>query len=225
MIDTNKTFIFMKRKLSLLALCCFAFVACEYIDGLDDNSLNPGQRLDDAGYEWVDLGLSVKWATCNVGADSPEDYGDHFAWGEVSPKKSYLVSNSLTYGVELGDIAGNPQYDAAAANWGGDWCMPTTEEQEELRNNCTWEWVSLNGVNGMHVIGPNGNSIFLPAAGYRLGELSYDAGSYGAYWSSTPNNNCEDGTIAAYDFYYYSEYCEWYWDDRYYGYSIRPVLK
>ena len=170
----------------------------------------------------VDLGLSVKWASCNVGANSPEEYGDYFAWGEISPKSSYTEDNSLTYDVPMSDISGNPQYDAARANWGGGWRMPTKSEIDELVENCTWEWTKLNGVNGYKVTGPNGNSIFLPAAGYRYGMSSYNVGSYGFFWSSTP-----------YEDYDYDAYClsfdsgghDWGWDYRDHGPSVRPVLE
>ena len=148
------------------------------------------------GYGWVDLGLSVKWATCNVGADSPEEYGDYFAWGETSPKSDYSSSNSATYGLSNSELQsqgyidseGNltAQYDAATANWGGSWRMPTSAEQEELFNNCTWTWTTYNGVKGYNVEGPNGHSIFLPAAGYRRGSSLNAAGGLGDYWSSSP---------------------------------------
>ena len=174
------------------------------------------------GIEAVDLGLSVKWATCNVGANSPEEYGDYFAWGEVSPEYSYTSYNCSTYGVSMTDISGNPQYDAATANWGGAWRMPTKAELEELLSNCTWEWTTLNGVNGRKVTGPNGNSIFLPAAGYRYGTSSGHVGSGGYYWSSTPY---EDDDCYACFLYFYSGYCDWGWGSRYHGQSVRPVLE
>ena len=150
------------------------------------------------GHEYVDLGLSVKWATCNVGATSPEDFGHYFAWGETSPKDEYTEDNCSTCGKQMSDIAGNAQYDAATANWGGDWRMPTKAEQEELLNNCTWTWTTQNGVNGYNVKGPNGNSIFLPAAGSRKSSL-YGAGSGGGYWGSTPYDYSDD----------YSDLCDY----------------
>ena len=173
-------------------------------------------------HDFVDLGLSVKWATCNVGANSPEEYGDYFAWGEVSPKESYTEENCSTYGVAMSDISGNPQYDAATANWGGAWRMPTYSELNELGSNCTWEWTTLNGVDGQRVTGPNGNSIFLPAAGYRYGTSSGHVGSGGYYWSSTPY---EDDDCYACFLYFYSGYCDWGWGSRYHGQSVRPVLE
>ena len=168
----------------------------------------------------VDLGLSVKWASCNVGANSPEEYGDYFAWGEISPKSSYTEDNSLTYDVPMSDISGNSQYDAARANWGGGWRMPTKSEIDELVENCTWEWTKLNGVNGYKVTGPNGNSIFLPAAGYRHGSSSYYVGSYGYHWGSTPYEVNDDGAcVLCFD----SGGRGWLWGNRGYGLSVRPV--
>jgi hypothetical protein len=173
----------------------------------------------------VDLGLSVKWASCNVGATSPEAYGDYLAWGEISPKNSYTKDNSLTYGKIIDDISGNPQYDAATANWGGSWRMPTKAELEALLNDCTWTWTSLNGVNGMEVTGPNGNSIFLPAAGYRDGSSYHNVGSGGDYWSSTPN---DDGGLSAYGLYFHNYNgggLGWSWNGRHYGRFVRPVTE
>ena len=182
------------------------------------------------GHEWIDLGLpsGLKWATCNVGADNPEDYGNYYAWGETATKSEYADSNSLTYELSIselqaqGIIDGNsnltPQYDAATANWGGTWRMPTRDEQEELLNNCTWEWTTQNGVNGCKVTGTNGNSIFLPAAGYRSGSSRYFSGSRGNYWSSTPYNS-----NYAYDLYIYSSGQNMNYFSRYSGRSVRPV--
>ena len=170
--------------------------------------------------EFVDLGLSVKWASRNLGAKYPEDYGDYFAWGETSPKSSYTFENSLTYGKSMGDISGNPQYDAAAANWGGGARMPTRAECEELIRHCTSVWTTRNGVHGRLVTGPNGNSIFLPAAGYRRGSSLYDAGDYGRYWGSAPHEDNDDG---AYSLGFSGGYFGWYWSYRDYGLSVRPV--
>ena len=143
------------------------------------------------GHEYVDLGLpsGLKWATCNVGASQPHGYGNYYAWGETTTKASYTEGNSLTYGRDLGDISGNVNYDAARANWGSNWRMPTKAEMEELRDNCTWTWITQGNVNGMRVTGPNGNSIFLPAAGYRFGSEVYTVQFRGDFWSATDDNS------------------------------------
>ncbi len=174
------------------------------------------------GHEYVDLGLSVKWATCNVGATNPEDYGNYYAWGETTTKSTYTSSNSTTYGVSMSDISGNAEYDAARANWGGTWRMPTKAEFSELITNCTWAWTTQNEVNGYKVTGPNGNSIFLPAAGYRDGSSLGYAGSDGFYWSSTPGSYANNAYGLSFD----SSDCGWYDDgSRSYGLCVRPVTE
>lgn len=180
-------------------------------------------------YEAVDLGLSVKWASCNVGAESPEGYGDYFAWGETTTKSSYTESNSVTYGLSISEFEsrgiigsdGNltAAYDAATANWGSPWRMPTLDEIKELLDKCTWSWTTQNGVNGYKVTGPNGNSIFLPAAGYRYETSLRGVGSRGTYWSATPYS---DSNYA-----YYLNFLDDYYDrecyDRDRGFAVRPV--
>ena len=176
------------------------------------------------GHDWVDLGLpsGLKWATCNVGATSPEGYGNYYAWGETSTKTSYDESNSVTYRQQISDFSGNATYDAARANWGSSWRMPTKAEMEELINNCTWTWTTQSGVNGYRVMGPNGKSIFLPAAGWCQGTSRYFVGGDGGYWSSTPDPD-ESYTIYAYYLVFYSGYPAVDWDCRYRGWSVRPV--
>ena len=134
----------------------------KYFSTLSDGMIN--------GHQYVDLGLSsgLKWATCNVGADSPEDYGNYYAWGETETKAEYTEDNSVTYGQQLNDISGNAQYDAAAANWGGSWRMPTRDEIKELMYNCSWTPETQNGVDGFKVTGNNGNYIFIPASQIRF---------------------------------------------------------
>ena len=182
-----------------------------------------------SAYEAIDLGLSVKWASCNVGAESPEDYGSYFAWGETGEKSSYTESTSVTYGLSIDELEsrgiidanGNltAAYDAAATNWGGSWRMPTKAEQDELCNNCTWSWTTQNGVNGYRVTGPNSNSIFLPAAGFRYYTSLSNEGSGGDYWSATPYSN----SYRAYGLYFDSD--DYYWSsyERYNGFVVRPV--
>jgi hypothetical protein len=122
----------------------------------------------------------------------------------------------------MSDISGNSKYDAARANWGKNWRMPTAEEQQELLENCSWEWTTLNGVGGMQVTGPNGNSIFLPAAGFRVAYTYSFVGSYGSYWSSTPQEvNNKDANIIIFCSSSFGANANY----RYYGLSVRPVSK
>jgi hypothetical protein len=174
------------------------------------------------GHEYVDLGLpsGLKWATCNVGADLPEEYGEHFAWGEVYTKSEYFEINSRTNGKSMSDISGNSIYDVARAKWGGSWRMPTKAELEELDSKCEWQWITLNGNKGYKVTGPNGNSIFLPATGYRFDLLLYNAKEDGYYWSSTPYESDDDN---AYGMFFYSSHSAVYWYYRHSGYCVRPV--
>ncbi len=172
------------------------------------------------GHEYVDLGLSVKWATCNVGAEKPSDYGDYFAWGETSPKSEYTEANSVTYKKNMGDIAGDSRYDAARANWGGSWRLPTKAEIEELVNKCETRWTTYNGSEGRLVTGSNGNSIFLPAAGWCRGSSRGYVGELGSYWSSSPD---ESYTEYAYRLYFYDGNFSRYWSSRYGGPTVRPV--
>lgn len=183
-----------------------------------------GSETSQDNHEWVDLGLpsGTKWATCNVGASSPEEHGDYFAWGETSPKSNYTEKTSKTYGVEVGDISGNSQYDAARANWRGEWRMPTAEEWEELCDNCDWEWETQNGHDGYKVTGPNGNSIFIPAANRLYGDHHSYSGSMGNYWSSTPHGG---NVNKAYDMGFLKGYKSMMGsEDRYFGCSVRPVM-
>ena len=176
------------------------------------------------GNTYVDLGLSVKWATCNVGANSPEDYGDYYAWGETSTKSRYDEYNCETYGKSIGDIGGTSR-DVAHVKWGGSWRMPTWTEFEELLNkgNCTWGWTTLNGKKGYKVTSrKNGNSIFLPAAGHSCGSSSYSEGLIGDYWSSTPD---ESSTLLACRLFFNRDNHRTFVDGRIFGFSVRPVAE
>ena len=184
------------------------------LEGEEDNIIN--------GYEYVDLALpsGLKWAVHNVGASAAEDYGDYYAWGEIETKDSYTQQNSVTYGMPMEDISGDPQYDVARALWGETWRLPTRDEQKELLDNCTWEWTSQNGVNGYLVTGSNGNSIFLPAAGYKENSSHTEVGEYGYYWSSTPQSN---SNLGAYYLYMSSSSKLSYYYARVAGQSVRAV--
>ena len=174
------------------------------------------------GHKYVDLGLPsrLKWATCNVGASLPEQYGDYYAWGEIDTKSEYTKDNSITYGKSMSDISGNAMYDVACAKWGGSWRLPTKKELDELESKCTWEWTTQNGKKGYKVTGPNGNSIFLPAAGYRFGSSLYYAGEYGYCWGSTPYESDDSN---AYYLIFDSSSHDVDWCRRYDGRSVRPV--
>ena len=138
------------------------------------------------GHIYVDLGLSVRWATCNVGTNSPQKSGTYFAWAETSPKISYTYGNSTSWHMEgTKEIAGNDSLDAARANWGGGWRLPTETEAQELIDDCTWEWTDLKGQAGCRVTGPSGLSIFLPACGLKEEESLSSVGEFGGYWTSS----------------------------------------
>lgn len=130
------------------------------------------------GHDYVDLGLSVKWATCNIGANSPTDVGSVYAWGETYTKKLYEPHTSVTTGTQMSNISGDKRYDAEAANWGGTWRMPTRTEALELVNRCDWTYGNINGVLSYNVTGPNGKSIFIP---FPKGYATV------GFWTSTPN--------------------------------------
>lgn len=183
------------------------------------------QKNSHNGHEWVDLGLpsGLKWATCNVGASRPGDYGKYYAWGETTTKSIYTLDNCASMDQSWGDIGGNSSRDAATANWGGDWRLPTKKEFEELREHCTWEWTTQNGHNGYKVTSKkNGQSIFLPAAGWRYDAYESRVGSDGYYWSSTPDEISADNAC---DLYFSEGYHFVDWDYRFDGRSVRPVLE
>ena len=186
-------------------------------------------------HAYVDLGMpsGLLWATCNVGAASPEEYGDYFAWGEIEPKDVYSQSTYLFWNGTWDDCYDGYGYttlssyhDAATVNWdswnwsNNLWRMPTKEEWQELYNNTTVTWTQQNGVNGRLFTASNGNSLFLPAAGYRNYGSLYNAGSDGDYWSSSLYTYDPNGALY---FDFYSDYCNLYGGYRYLGFSVRPV--
>lgn len=179
------------------------------------------------GHGYVDLGLSVKWATCNVGASSPSEYGGYYAWGEITTYTENTRTNYKTYMKDIDNIEGNPQYDVARAKWGGSWRLPTKAECEELRDKCTWKWSTQGGHKGCIVTSKiNGKSIFLPTAGERFDtQLNY-VGMQGRYWSSTLN---KDENFVAYNLYFHNipseKKYDVSWSSLNTGFSIRPVTE
>ena len=184
------------------------------------------QQIGDKGkktnnHEYVDLGLSVKWAACNIGSTSPEILGSYYSWGETDTKKRYNKGNVQNNAGNAKDISSNKKYDVSRKLWGEPWRLPTAEEMKELCDSCTWQWASLNGMNGYRVIGPNGNSIFLPTAGLYNDLNVEDGGKQGYYWASQKTSN--DSAEAVYlhinnDKYMVLDTA------AFYGMNIRPVL-
>lgn len=230
----------------------------DYIDWVTDGENPDRPDVTPTGVEAVDLGLSVKWANMNVGAESVTDYGDYFAWGETEGYKSgkknfsestykYYMSTTEKYtdkdGFEVtenkkgytkyvaDDYRGYDGFrddketldledDAANANWGGEWRMPTSKEIDELVYKCSWQWCALNNVWGYKVVGPNDNYIFLPAAGYRGDSSLYGAVSRGYYWSSSLRESYSNDACSLS---FNPSNGDWYGYYRYNGFSVRPV--
>lgn len=160
------------------------------------------EKQDETDDACVDLGLpsGTKWAAYNVGANKPEQWGDFFAWGELETKDEFFSSNCATYEKELNDISGDPEYDVARYQWGGEWRMPRLEDFEELMNYCDRSWTNVNGVSGYKMVSRiNGNYIFLPASGFMNTNAAgaaglegvLDQGSWGYYWTSDPYDDAD----------------------------------
>lgn len=224
----------MKKALMILAVVAVVATGC-------NKETQAPQNGTENGHEWVDLGLpsGTLWATCNIGAATPEAYGDYFAWGETTAKEIYNWSNyKYANGAEnkLTKYCNSSVYgdngftdglttllledDAATANWGGAWRMPTADEMRELRDNCSHTSATQNGVEGHLYTAKNGNSLFLPAAGLRYDAGSQDVGSDGYYWSSSIDTN-NAGRVWRLSFgpESYSMITRY----RCYGYTMRPV--
>jgi len=204
------------------------------------NSMNEnlGLRLvwtpkTEGDHEWVDLGLpsGTLWATCNVGASAPEEFGDYFAWGETEEKEVYTQETYKYYQngsyVDIGSNISGTEYDVAHVKWGSDWCMPTQSEFSELASYCTFEWIAYNGVYGAKFTSKNnGNSVFFPAAGHRLGDelILNDGGSLGDYFSSTLGYYSNRSW--AFDFDIYSDHVTASgWGNRFQGENVRPIIR
>ena len=177
----------------------------------------------------VDFGLSVKWASYNVGATTPEEYGGYYGWADATGTKTSTNLDDYPSANPPSEISGT-EYDIARAKWGGNWRMPTSTEYKELLDSCTWTWTTQNGVKGYKVVGKNGNSIFLPAAGGRGGTEVLNVGSDGFYWSGTLGEI--DKTLGESDV--NRAYCLYFTDYGYHGvlsdvlscgFTVRPVVK
>ena len=207
------------------------------------NSVDYSCSGKESGHEYVDLGLSVNWATCNVGAKTPSESGNYYAWGETKVKTeyhwdTYFDSKDVLgkdfykyyYGGDssgLKTISPTSGHDSAREEWGGMWRMPTPKELNELATKCKWTFTSYNNVYGQRITGPNGKSIFLPCSGYYSFKRLLGQGSCGWYWSSSLSNNNEKGK--AVKLFFPNNSCEnkaelLQNDLRYRGGSVRPVL-
>lgn len=222
------------------------YSSLSHLDRYNGYPIRPVYGNIDYPMEYVDLGLSVKWATCNVGGIFPFDYGIYFAWGETETNTTYAWktykycngSESTLTKYNGNSVYGNNGFtddktildfedDVANAKWGGNWRMPTQNELSELSNtnNCIWTWTTLNGVIGYQVTskisGYEGTSIFLPAAGVINGTNHRDNGSSGYYWSSSLNTS---SPYSARGLYFYRGSRSTSSHHRYYGFSVRPVF-
>lgn len=194
------------------------------------------------GHEWVDLGLpsGTLWATCNIGANRPEEYGDYFAWGETKPKNDYTKETYMYYNkttntytkYNLTDTKKelDSEDDAATVNWGSEWQMPSLGQCIEIENtlNTTTEWITVNGINGKKVTSKsNGNSIFLPAAGDYTDTSLKNEGSRGYYWMCSIDGYYSNYNRAN-ELYFDSGRFSYNFSNRHYRYtgrSVRPVRK
>lgn len=229
-------------------------------NGGDNNGTNTETVID--GHAYVDLGLpsGTLWATCNIGAERPEEYGNYYAWGETEPKPTYDYWNYVhscyyVYGMldyndkfNYAKYCSDPAYawhgvadtltileavdDPAVGNWGGGWHVPTLREMYELFENCTWSSTTLEGVRGLKVTASNGNSVFFPAAGYRLFQVLFEEeNGMGYYWmNQTFWDNCSKAWSLSFDpsidFFPWSPNTEgelFHHESREHGFSVRPV--
>ncbi len=215
----------------------FVFAAIALFFACQPESIHSGSNNRNyAVPEAIDLGLTVKWASFNLGASKPEDYGDFYAWGEIEPKKEYSWStykwcNGASYRLtkycwdtDNWDRSGipdeksilDPEDDVAHVKLGGKWRMPTKEELSDLMHKCQWTWIKENGaLKGYKITATNGNSILLPFAGD-----VFMPGSEGLYWSSSIYN---DGEAYILWFRKVTTYCNLSSERRYCGLPIRPV--
>ena len=230
----------MQKNAKTIVFLLFTMFSCFAVSCTKDNGGNGSYK----GHEYVDLGLpsGTMWATCNVGADTPSEYGEYFAWGETTPKDTYNWStykycngdyNQLTKYCPQSDFGYNgftddlktlqPSDDAATANWGEGWSTPTYNQWVELLTKCSHSWTTINEVKGCLFTARNGNSIFLPAGDSRYDEESRITGDEGSYWSSTLHQYLPDG-VKGFRFIISFEDCDLYDTfSRAYGRPVRAV--
>lgn len=248
--------------IAVLVACMSIFSGCKSSDNgnVNDNSVSNESTLvgntsdevvsevsyvdeKNVEHEYVDLGLSVKWAKTNIGATNPEDCGVYFAWGETSPKNDFTwgtyklcqatySSDDSKFYVDSFTKYPDPDEvttlesadDAATACWGDGWSLPTYDEMQELLDKCTWEWTEQNNVNGYRVTGKNGNSIFLPVAGFRNGTKLFGASEFGNYLSKSLSYDNYDPYLAWY-LYFDADSKLISDNERFVGMTVRPVRK
>lgn len=242
----RRTYYIMLLMLTVFAASCGKDESENPVNEGKSGELSTNTKCPDSNHpHMIDLGLpsGTLWACCNVGASKPEEYGSYYAWGETKTKSVYIwPTYSYWYDSDgdyqrdrneftnIGiDIAGT-SYDAATANWGAPWRMPTLAQIQELLDNTTSKWTTQNGVYGRKFTGRNGGFVFLPTAGYRWNDYLDNEGSYGYYWSSSlgerdPVYPWENGLDYAYFLGFYSGDAYWACTDRCSGYSVRPVHK
>lgn len=205
------------RKLLVFTLALFTTTCIRSQIIIKESDLCPNKSFIEMnnGHECVDLDLpsGIKWATCNVGASSPSDFGEYYAWGEIRPKSDYSQKNYMYHDTQLKNI-----FDAIRLLWHGKWRMPTTKEVDELQKNCKWTQAIMNGHHGVLITAKNGNSIFLPAAGVYVEKEMKLVGTEGRYWTSSATNNGKA-------IYFKTKDAEKEHYFRSCGLSIRPVTK
>lgn len=239
----------MKNKL-LIVLCCLSFSLMASAQASGGQIRRQGERTlpgrnvvkisepdgFESGHGYVDLGLpsTTKWATCNVGANSPEEYGYYLAWGETEPKNNYVYNETPLCDVAIDDISNNENYDVAKIKWGNGWSIPTKYQWDELIRYCKIKVIKKNSVNGVLLVGRNGKSVFFPLGGFgKKGTFVEYVGSIGGYWSSNADytyrgeRGCPPDAYSTFYMTWSTDECgiapypAWRGD----GYNIRPVTK
>lgn len=231
----------MKKCIRTITIWALLIVIIPLVGFKTEFFINNADNDTHNGHEYVDLGLpsGTLWATCNIGADSPLEYGNYFSWAETQPKDAYnwdvykychgdgdhltKYCSKFYYGYNYKTdtlTVLQPGDDAATANWGSGWCMPTATQWRELMENTTHKWVTMKGVKGRSFTGSNGKTLFLPANGDQWGEAVNCSGIYGYYWSRSLSIEVSRD---AWCFYFDSDYCRVYDYSRIDGQAVRAV--